>query len=155
MSEIEPLLQSFVGYVELGMYEDAGNELDRLPLEMQQHPTVQLARLDLLVEMKRWREGAALGESLCVLWPQELEFWFKTAFCQHELKRTVEARQTLLNAPAHIRKSAVFYYNLACYETQLGELLEGKRLLEKACEMDKRFRRDSLRDPDLQPLWTA
>src|ERR1700733_9926697 len=49
VSDIEPPLQAFVGYVELGMYEDARNELDSLPLEMQEHPMVQLARLELLV----------------------------------------------------------------------------------------------------------
>jgi tetratricopeptide (TPR) repeat protein len=152
MSEIEPPLQPFVGYVELGMYEDANNELDCLPLEMQEHPMVQLARLELLVEMKRWEEGVLLGESLCDLRPQELEYWFKTAFCQHELKRTMDAKQTLLKAPAHIRETAVFYYNLSCYETQLGDLSEGKRLLEKSCEIDKRFSQDALEDPDLQPL---
>ena len=108
MSEIEPHLQSFVGYLELGMYEDANNELDSLPLKMQEHPTVQLARLEVLVEMKRWEEAVLLGESLCDLWPQELEYWFKTAFCQHELKQTMDAKQTLLKAPAQIRETAVF-----------------------------------------------
>jgi len=153
MSDIEARLQPFVGYVELGMYEDANDELDSLPPEMKAHPTVLLARLELLVEMKQWEEGALLGESLCDLKPQELEFWFKTAFCQHELKRTRDARETLLKAPVRIRETAVFYYNLACYETQLGDLSEGRRLFEKSCEMDKQFGRDALDDPDLQPLW--
>ena len=120
---------------------------------MKEHPMALLARLGLFIETKRWKEGVRLGESLCELWPQELEFWFKTAYCQHELRQTAEARETLLIAPAAIRKTAVFYYNLACYEIQLGNLTEGKRLLEQSCKLDNRFRRDSLKDSDLQPLW--
>ncbi len=153
MRDLENLLQPFTGYVELGMYEEANNELENLPPEMKEHPMALLARLGLLVEMKCWKEGALLGESLCELWPQELEFWFKTAYCQHELKLTAAAKETLLRAPALIQEIAVFYYNLACYETQLGDLSEGRRLLEKSCEMDKHFGKDALGDPDLQPLW--
>jgi hypothetical protein len=111
--------------------------------------------LELVVARKQWTGGVALGKTLCNRWPDELEFWFKTAYCQHELRLTAEARETLLTAPASIRKTAVFYYNLACYETQLGNLTDGKRLLEQSCKIDKRFRQDSLKDPDLQPLWKA
>jgi len=153
MRDIEALLQPFVGYIELGMYEEAARELEDLPEALKEHPVVWLARLELIMELKRWEEGATLGQSLCARWPHELEFWFKTAYCQHELKQTAEAKATLLVAPELIRQTALFYYNLACYETQLGDLGSGRRLLEQSCAIDKRFRQDALKDPDLQPLW--
>jgi predicted Zn-dependent protease len=153
MRDIEALLQPFIGYLELGMYDDAATELKSLPHELKDHPVLWMARLELVMARKKWQEGVDLGKTLCARWPEELEFWFKTAYCQHELRQTAEARETLLTAPALIRKTAVYYYNLACYETQLGNLADGKRLLQQSCKIDKRFTQDALKDPDLQPLW--
>ncbi len=42
-------------------------------------PKVLLARLEVLVEMKQWEDGALLGQSLAKLWPQEQEFHFNAA----------------------------------------------------------------------------
>jgi len=152
MSDLEDYLQPFAGYIELGMYAEAEHELENIPDEMKAHPMVLLARLELLVATEQWDEGVIFGQTLCGLVPEELEFWFKTAFCLHELKRTAEARETLLSAPAPIRKTALFHYNLACYETQSGNLSEGRRLLNKSFEIDKRFREEARNDPDLKPL---
>jgi tetratricopeptide (TPR) repeat protein len=151
----ESLLEPFVGYVDLGMYEDANDELEKLPNEVKAHPMVLLARLELLVEMKRWEDGAALGSSLAKLWPQENEFHFKAAFCLHELKRTKEAKDTLIAAPAGLRKSALYFYNMACYETQLENVEQAKLLLKSCFEKDKKWRVEALDDPDLEPLWAS
>jgi hypothetical protein len=155
MRDIEALLQPFVGYLELGMYDDAEKELESFAPELQEHALLHLARLELVMARGHWADGIILGKSSCNRWPEELEFWFKTAYCQHELRYTEDAKDTLLHAPASIRGTALFYYNLACYETQLGNLDAGKRLLNQSCELDKRFRQDALKDPDLQPLWKA
>lgn len=155
MHAFEPLLQTFRGYLELGMYSDANDELEKLATELKTNPLVLSARLELLVEMARWEDGALLGESLSRLWPSELEFYFKTAYCLHELKRTEEAKGTLQAAPHSIRKTALYHYNRACYETQLGNLPEAKRLLTECFAIEPRYREESLDDPDLQPIWTA
>jgi len=153
MRDIEALLQPFTGYLELGMYEDAEKELQNFLPELKEHPFLALAQLELIMARKQWQEGVVLGKTLCQRWPEEFEFWFKTAYCLHELRQTVEAKETLLQAPVAIRESAIFYYNLACYETQLGNLAEGRRLLGKSCKIDSGFHQDALHDPDLQPLW--
>jgi tetratricopeptide (TPR) repeat protein len=153
--DLDALLDPFFGYVHLKMYDEANEVLESLPEEYKTDSTVLLARLDLVMAMKLWAEGAVLGKSLCELWPGELEFWFRTAFCLHELKRTQEAKDTLLHAPPCIQETATFCYNLACYETQLGNLAEGKRLLKLCFGRNKAFREESVRDPDLKPLWDS
>ena len=153
LRDIEALLQPFVGYLELGMYDDAEKELESFQSELKDHPLLWLARLELIMARRQWEGGVALGKILCTRWPDELEFWFKTAYCQHELRQTAEARETLLTAPTAIHHTAVFYYNLACYETQLGNLTAGKKFLEQSFKINKRFRQDWLKDPDLAPLW--
>ena len=155
MEDVETLLQPYVGYLSLGMYDDANEALESLPTEIKTHRLVLWARLDLLVEMRKWEEGVLLGESLCKLWPDQREFVIRTAYCLHELKRTAEAKDMLLNAPASHRESAVFNYNLACYETQLGNIDEAKKLLVSCFQKDKDFRGQALDDPDLEPLWES
>ena len=147
------ILEPFAGYLALGMYHDANDELENLPTVLKAHPTVLSARLDLLIEMKRWEDGAILGSSLFKLWPEECEHYVRTAFCLHEMKQTKEARKTLLGAPEALRDQAVYYYNMACYEAQLGNLAEARRYLDICFEMDKNYRAESLDDLDLAPLW--
>jgi hypothetical protein len=77
---IYQLLEPFNGYLHLGMFIDANDELEKLPTVIKTHPKVLEARLVLLMEMDKWEEGVLLGESLIQLWPQEHEFHFKTAY---------------------------------------------------------------------------
>ena len=148
-------LQPFYGYLELGLYDDANNELESLPDPLKNLPEVLLARLELLMMLKRWEDGAMLGQSLCGLWPKQSDFWFRTAFCLHEMRRTEEARQTLLNAPEPIQNIAVYSYNLACYESQLGDVRAAKKLLKECFDKDASFKQLALDDPDLQPVWDS
>jgi len=154
MNSIETLLEPFTGYIHLRMFQEANDELGNLPTELKTHPKVLEATLVLLMEMHKWEDGALLGESLIKLWPSEHEFHFKKAYCLHELKRTQEAKHTLESAPASIRDTALYFYNFACYETQLGNLNEAKRLLKECFVKEPRYRKKSLSDSDLAPLWS-
>ncbi len=153
MKSIEDLLEPFSGYLDLGMYLEAHEELENLPEEAKAHPWAALARLTLLLETGGWQEGIRLGSESSRKWPQEHEFYFKTAYCLHELKRTEEAKQTLETAPDAIRKTALFHYNLACYETQLGNIETAKHLLKRCFALAPAYKEEANEDPDLQPLW--
>jgi len=152
---IDKLLEPFSGYLDLGMLLDATDELEKLPPEIKNCPRVLEAWLALLLEMSEWEEGVLLGEALIQLCPSMHEFYFKTAYCLHELKSTKEAKATLESAPMTIRDTALFYYNLACYETQLGHLDEAKLLLKECVVREPRYHKESLDDPDLEPLWES
>ncbi len=155
MRSVELLLQPFYGYFELEMYESASEELENLPLKVKTHPTVLLARLDLLLEMERWEDGIIAGKSYCDLYPLQSEFWIKTAYCLHELKRTAQAKSTLMSGPSDMHEQPIYLYNLAGYEAQLGNLNEAKRLLRECFKKDKSYRQASLTDPDLKPVWNS
>jgi len=72
------------------------------------------------------------------------------------LKRTAEAREGLLAVVERFPAEATMRYNLACYECQLGNLVEARKWLERAFTLDDSddFKRAALDDPDLDPLWT-
>ena len=152
MKSIEDLLEPFTGYLDLGMYLEAHEELENLPAEAKAHPWTSLARLTLLVETGGWQEGIRLGTESFQKWPQEHEFYFKTAYCLHELKRTEEAKETLEAAPGTIRKTALYHYNLACYETQLGNIDKAKHLLKRCFAIEPAYKEEAAEDPDLEPL---
>jgi len=152
---IQGLLRPFYGYLELGMDADANDALEALPDEIKPHPLVLGARLELLMVMERWESGVILGRSLCRLFPKIFDFWFRTAFCLHAMKRTVEARDTLIAAPLPIAATALYYYNLACYEAQLGETERAKLLLKECFTEDASMKATALDDPDLEPLWDS
>jgi tetratricopeptide (TPR) repeat protein len=137
------------------MFLEANDVLENLPTEIKTHPKLLKARLILLMELEKWEEGIMLGESLIKLWPQEIEFHFKTAYCLHELKRTREAKAILESAPRSIWDTALFYYNSACYESQLGNIDEAKLLLKQSFAKEPRYREKALDDPDLEPVWTS
>lgn len=155
MDSIEDRLQPFIGYFDLGMYLEAGEELENLPLELKGHPLALLSQLELHLQTGQWAKGALLGETACRLWPDEEEFFVKRAYCLHELNRTSEAKTVLLASPSEFHGEALYFYNLACYETQLGNLEEGRRLLKLCFRKDHGYRKGSARDPDLEPLWKS
>ncbi len=155
MDSLQSLLEPFCGYVELGMFTEANEELENVPQDFKTHPVVLHGRVELLIAMKKWDDAVLLGHSLCELWPARHEFWILTAFCLHELKQTQKAKDTLLSAPPDVRETAIYCYNMACYESQLGNLCEAKVLLGACIAKDKKYRGKAVDDPDLHSLWKS
>lgn len=155
MKFAEKLLQPVYGYIELGLFAEAAEELENFPAEVKHHPLMLLGKMDLLIETRRWEEGVIAGQECCRLLPDESEFWIKRAYCLHELKRTQDAKTVLLSAPKSLRTQAVYFYNMACYEAQLGNLDSAKAFLKSCFARDKSYKQASLIDADLQPLWVA
>ena len=143
------------GYCELNMFDEALLELGSLPYDDHQHPTVVELRLTILMQAKRWKSALATGRELTSLAPERTMGYIHAAFCLHELGRTLEARDVLLNGPDALREEPVFHYNLACYECALGNLPEARAHLERSLELDTKFREYAKTDPDLQPLRDA
>jgi tetratricopeptide (TPR) repeat protein len=89
--------------------------------------------------------------------PEEAVGWVHRSFCLHELKRTAEARDSLLPVVERFPDDAVIRYNLACYECQLGGLDLARGWLEKAFEVGdpRKLKLMALDDQDLEPLWNG
>ncbi len=140
------------GYLELGMFADVWRELQALPAALRDRPEVlELSTLTLMGE-RRWEEALRLARRLRAEQPDDPGGFIHEAYCLHELGRTREALETLLNGPASLRKKSVYFYNAACYRARLGELADAVKLLGKAFEMDGSLRRSARHDPDLVSL---
>lgn len=49
----------------------------------------------------------------------------------------------------------MFWFNLACYHCQLGDLEKARECLGQAVGHDGSYRKMALTDPDLEPLWDS
>ena len=140
------------GYAELGMLQDALAQLDELEAEQQDRLEILRMRVEIILRKRDWHEGLQLCLRMCRVHPDESSGYIHAAFCLHELGKTLEAKQTLLDGPAGLLDEPVYYYNLACYETVLGNLPQAKVYLRASFRLDKSFRELAKCDPDLQRI---
>ncbi len=90
----ERTLLAAQGYCELGMFDDALDELESLPAEVMQHSAVVELRTVVLMQARRWKLALTSSRSLCRVAPDKSTGFIHAAFCLHELGRTDEARDT-------------------------------------------------------------
>jgi predicted Zn-dependent protease len=140
------------GYSELGMLDDALGELDQLDMEQQDRTEILRMRIDIFLRKQLWVDALQLSQRFCAVNPNQPYGFVHTAFCLHELGRTPEAKQTLLDGPAALLDEPVYYYNLACYDTVLGNLAQAKVYLRASFRLDKSFRQMAKTDPDLEQI---
>ena len=145
-------LEHAIGYLELGMLDDALRELDETDLSLQNSEVGLKLRIQIFMASKNWEDALALGRKLCKEHPCDDEAYIHTAFCLHELTRTREAKETLLSGPTSLQQKALFHYNLGCYHAQLGELDEAIECVKRAIKMDKSYYQIALDDPDLTSI---
>jgi len=140
------------GYLQLGLLEDALRELESLPAEAQRRSVTLQLRVAILVRAKRWSEALLASEELRITDPEEPQGYLHSAYCLHELGRTVDARDQLLAAPVFVTEHPLYSYNLACYEAQLGNPHESANLLRIALKKDAKLYEIAASDPDLDPV---
>jgi len=150
--QFEKTLLAAEGYSQLGMPEEALEELDQLPNDGDSGVEVAKVRLPILMQVSRWEEAIATAELLCEKDESDPEHWVHRAFCLHEIGKTREARGVLQNGPSSLMKKAIYYYNIACYDAVVGDLEDAQAHLRKAFEIDGKFREIARTDPDLEGI---
>lgn len=153
MDQLARKLQPAEGYFELQMYEEAWKELNQLADEAQHEPVVLELRTMIQMNQKNWEGAHSAAESLCEAAPDEHSGFIHAAYCLHELGKTEDAKNKLHTGPATLQKDPLYFYNLACYEAQLGETDTARKWLKRACKLDESLKSQAQSDPDLQPLW--
>ena len=141
------------GYCELGMHDLAWRQIEQLPAERRKQAPVLGLRIQLHLDAGEWSEALSLSRQLLDVQPESKGAHIHAAYCLHELRRTEEARDLLRDGPEILRDEPVFFYNLACYEAQLGDLKAAREWLERSVQMDSSLARQAREDPDLTGLW--
>jgi tetratricopeptide (TPR) repeat protein len=140
------------GFAELGLYQEAVEELEDLPEASRDDLPVLATWLQLYQSWGKWSEAAAVAERLIQKDPDEADWYIALGFAVRRAQSLAAAEVILSAALQKFPGNATIYFNLACYYTQLSELEKARSYLERAIAMDENFRKVALSDPDLQAL---
>lgn len=142
-----------MGYLQLGMLLDAGEEIGNLPPAMRESRAVLELSALIHLEAGAWQLLREVGERLTRSWPGEGTHWIWLAYGTRRCRSLAEAERCLLDALPHCGSEPMIHFNLACYAAQLGHLDQARERLQRARALDPAMQALALGDPDLQALW--
>src|SRR5665213_1667088 len=89
-------LDAAEGWIGLGDYASANEELEQISPEMRAHPEVLLARWKIYARALKWETCIDIANAVIEVAPDIAAGWLQRSFALHELKRTQEAYDLLL-----------------------------------------------------------
>ena len=140
------------GFAELGLYQEAVEELEDLPASTRDDIPVLATWLQVYQSWGKWSEAAAVAERLIQKDPDEADWYIALGFATRRAQSLAAAEVILAAALQKFPDNATIYFNLACYYTQLSDLGKARIYLERAIAIDENFRKVALTDPDLRLL---
>lgn len=145
--------QAAVGYVELGMFQDANDQLEKIDPFNRAALEVLEVRLAIYHGLKKWELMREIAKRLADFQPNDIQWITSYAYATRRAESIRAAKEILLNAEPRFPKEAIIKYNLACYCCQMGDIQNAKNYLKKVFEIDLNWRMAALEDEDLKPLW--
>jgi len=147
-----------MGWLGLGNWQEANEELERITLALRAHPDVLEIRLEIYSRAGKWDMAAEIAGALIQIRPNDPQFWISHAYATRRMPGggIPQAKEILGKAQPLFPKQPLIPYNLACYACQLGGHEEAWKWLEIAFDLGdaKQVKLMALQDPDLEPLRT-
>ena len=142
------------GYRQLGMFEDAFAELDKVGEEFQGYKSIKVTRLAVHTDALDWDKVAGASQELAVEYPEDVEWRIQWAYALRRAESIVAARAILAEALEQFPKEACLHYNLGCYACLDGDHDRAKVWVQKALDLDQegKFRKLALEDEDLEGI---
>lgn len=136
-----------LGFLELGMPEDALAELDELTVgsSLALH-----LRVDALFRLQDWQAAIEIALPMTEQEPADPAWWIQAAYALRRA-RSIESAETLLRkALRHHPEQVLVLYNLACYACVQDRTEEARGLLLRALDIDPaQVLAMAKKDPDL------
>lgn len=158
MPDLEPpdvhFLSAAVGWIELGLPQEAYAELAQMSPPARRQPDVLGVEWDLCERENRWQDAFEIASRIVEADSSRTTGWINRSYALHALQRTAEASAALLPAVDLFPSNGLIRYNLACYACQLDRLPEARQWLRQAMALDGR---DAIlilarSDEDLTPM---
>lgn len=140
------------GYLELGMIEEAEEELDKLSVRLRCYSDVLELRVRVLMAGGQMAKAARLAKSASKVYPGVAEFYLLAANAYEALKRPDRAKEVWVSAPSLFHVSGIFHFNLARFEAQLGNARSAQEHIALAIELDPEMENRAAKDPRLCEL---
>jgi len=153
MTSTASKLAAAEGYLTLKLPHDAWEALDEIPPDERESLEVISLRLEILSSMQRWKEVSRIGRESISRFPAHGHLYLQTSYGVRRHENLTAAYEVLASGEHALSKEALFHFNMACYECQLGHLEAARERLIRAIKLGRECRQMALDDPDLQPLW--
>jgi hypothetical protein len=125
------LLTAAQGYLELGLPLDANQEIESMAADVRHVPEVLAVRVGIYRALEAWPLMQVVARQLALYAPDEPDWTAAWAFATGRADSLDAARLILVNAVERLPGVAVFAFNLACYEAQLGDVASAKAHLSR------------------------
>ena len=147
--------QAALGYVELGLFLEANEELEKIDPYNRAAPEVLGVRVAIYHGLKKWDLLQVVAQRLAEFDVKNVDWVVSYAYATRRVESIEAAKTILLNVEQRFPNEPVIPYNLACYEAQLKNIEMAKRYLKRAFELNPDWRLQALEDEDLKPLWDS
>src|SRR5213596_189042 len=124
--------QAAVGYVELGMFQDANDQLEKIDPFNRAAPEVLAVRLGIYHGLKKWELMREIAKRLADFQPNDIQWIASYAYATRRAESIPAAKEILLNAEPKFPEEAIIKYNLACYFCPDGRHPKRQNLLKKS-----------------------
>ncbi|MEK7949633.1 TPR end-of-group domain-containing protein [Luteolibacter soli] len=131
--DIDAVCRRALGFLELGMPEDALADLDELTAT---NSIALHLRVDALFRLQRWQDASAICLPMTEQEPSDPGWWIQAAYAQRRASSIQEAEMILRAGLTRHPANALMFYNLACYSCVQQKIEEALRLLGKAVSID-------------------
>lgn len=147
-------LKAAMGWMELDDFDEALSEISKLEPALLKLPEVLNLEWQLFAKQKDWSRALDVAREFVRLHPDTATAWIHQSYTLHELQRTLEARDHLLNAREKFPLNSLIVYNLACYSCQLKNNEEAFQWIQEAIALKEKSEILSmaLEDSDLEPI---
>ena len=150
-------LEAAAGWIQLGDYDSANDELEKIRAEWRAHPDVLDLRWLIYLHHEQWDACLDIASAIVKIASDRVWGWVHKAY---SLRRATgggieKAKPVLLEAAKLFPDDSMIQYNLACYCAQLGQLGAAQEHLDKSYELGdaKQIKLMARDDDDLKPLW--
>lgn len=140
------------GYLELGMHQDALEELKKIDPIQRNDRLVLACRLAIHMDLEDWAGIVDVSRELALRNPKEPEWWINWAFGVRRLESLSAAEVILHEALEAFPDEPCIHFNLGCYACVQGRLAKAKDRLLRAIKLAPSLRKSALTDEDFTVL---
>jgi hypothetical protein len=154
-------LDAAEGWLGLGNWQEANQELEKIRPEFRTHPDFLKVRWTACAMAKNWDRCVEVGQSLVEAEPKDSFGWVNRSYAlrRSSLGGLQAAYDALTPAADAFKEVEQVGFNLACYACQLGFMEAARQWLAKAFSAAVRhgtashLKKEALGEVDLKPLW--
>ena len=143
------------GYLDLGMFIEANDEVEEIDADVRHLPEVLEVRLGIYRALEKWEQVEVVARKLAQYDPAETRWRIEWSNASKLRGNMDAARLILLDGIKLTSGSGELYFALACLEATAGNIEAAKSALHSAIKAAPVLKKRALDEPALEKLWES